>query len=59
VAGSGSYAAIYSVFAAMMLFMIWINAGWLVVLIGASLSYYLQNPSVFTEGKPKSGSLNE
>jgi len=45
VAGSGSYAAIYSVFAAMMLFMIWIYTGWLVVLIGASLAYYIQNPS--------------
>ena len=45
VAGSGSYAAIYSVFAALVLFIIWIYAGWMVVLIGASLCYYLQNPS--------------
>lgn len=45
VAGSASYAAIYSVFAALMLFMIWIYTGWLVVLTGASIAYYLQNPS--------------
>jgi membrane protein len=45
VAGSGSYAAIYSAFAAVILFMIWIYMGWLIVLIGASVSYYLQNPS--------------
>lgn len=45
VAGSGSYAAIYSVFASLILFMIWMYMGWLVVLIGASICYYLQNPS--------------
>lgn len=45
VVGSGSYAAIYSIFAAMMMFMIWVYTGWLVVLIGASLAYYVQHPS--------------
>lgn len=45
VAGSASYAAIYSVFAVLILFMIWVYAGWTVVLIGASVTYYLQNPS--------------
>ncbi len=45
VTGSGSYAAIYSAFAALVLFMIWLYVGWLIVLIGASISYYLQNPS--------------
>lgn len=45
VASSASYAAIYSVFAALVLFMIWVYLGWLVVLIGAAVSYYLQNPS--------------
>jgi membrane protein len=43
VVGSGSYAAIYSVFAAMMLFMVWVNTGWLIVLVGASLSRHIQN----------------
>lgn len=45
VVGSASYAAIYSVFAALILFMIWVYAGWMVVLIGAAVGYYLQNPS--------------
>jgi len=45
VTGSASYAAIYSAFAALILFMIWIYVGWLVVLAGASICYYLQNPS--------------
>jgi membrane protein len=45
VAGSANYAAIYSAFAALILFMIWIYIGWLIVLVGASLCYYIQNPS--------------
>jgi membrane protein len=45
VSGSSSYAEIYSVFAALVLFMIWIYAGWFTVLAGASLCYYLQYPS--------------
>ena len=45
VAGSASYAAIYSAFAALILFMIWIYVGWLIVLAGAAICYYLQNPS--------------
>lgn len=45
VAGSASYAAIYSAFAALILFMIWTYVGWLIVLAGASVAYYMQNPS--------------
>lgn len=45
VAGSGNYAAIYSAFAALILFMIWLYLAWLVVLVGASITYYLQNPT--------------
>jgi membrane protein len=45
VAGSASYAAIYSAFAALILFVLWVYAGWFVVLVGAALCYYLQNPS--------------
>ena len=42
--GSTSYTAIYSGFAILMLFMIWLYLGWLILLIGASISYYHQNP---------------
>jgi membrane protein len=45
VSESASYAAIYSAFATLILFMIWLYVGWMVVLVGASVSYYLQNPS--------------
>jgi membrane protein len=45
VTGTGNYAAIYSAFAAMVLFMIWIYIGWMTVLAGAAICYYLQHPS--------------
>jgi len=45
VTGSASYAAIYSAFAAIVLFMIWIYAGWMTLLAGAAICYYIQNPS--------------
>lgn len=43
--GSTNYTAIYSGFAILLLFMIWLYIGWLILLIGASISYYHQNPS--------------
>ncbi len=41
---STNYTAIYSGFAIMIIFMLWIYINWLIVLTGASLSYYHQNP---------------
>lgn len=41
---STNYTAIYSSFAIMIIFMLWIYACWLIVLTGASISYYHQNP---------------
>ena len=35
--------AIYGAFAAVPLFMVWINIGWFIILIGAQLSYAFQN----------------
>ncbi|MBA3479855.1 MAG: YihY/virulence factor BrkB family protein [Lautropia sp.] len=43
VATSSQYTAIYSGFAIVILFMIWIYVSWLIVLIGASVSFYLQH----------------
>jgi membrane protein len=44
VASSTHYAAIYSSFAILVLFLIWIYTSWLVLLIGADISFYVQNP---------------
>lgn len=44
VAGSARYTAIYSGFAILILFMIWLYISWLILLIGASVAYYVQNP---------------
>ncbi len=41
---STNYTAIYSGFAIMIIFMLWIYISWLIILIGASISYYHQNP---------------
>jgi membrane protein len=42
--GSTSYTAIYSGFAILLLFMIWLYLGWMILLIGASIAYYHQHP---------------
>jgi membrane protein len=44
VGGSTSYTAIYSGFAILMVFMIWLYLNWVILLIGASISFYHQNP---------------
>ena len=44
VANSSSYSAIYSGFAAAVLFVIWVNAGWLIILVGAQVACYWQHP---------------
>ncbi len=60
--GSTSYTAIYSGFAILILFMIWLYLGWLILLIGASISYYHQHPEAITreqESYHMSGLLRE
>jgi membrane protein len=42
--GSTKYTAIYSSFAIMLLFMIWLFLSWLILLIGSSIAYYHQHP---------------
>lgn len=44
VGGSSSYTAIYSGFAIVLVFMIWLYLSWVILLIGASISFYHQNP---------------
>lgn len=44
VGGSTGYTAIYSGFAILLVFMIWLYLSWVILLIGASISFYHQNP---------------
>jgi membrane protein len=44
IVNSTNYTAIYSSFAILIIFMIWIYMSWLIILTGASISYYHQNP---------------
>lgn len=44
IVNSTNYTAIYSSFAILIIFMLWIYVSWLIVLIGASVTYYHQNP---------------
>ena len=44
VATSASKIAIYSAFASLIILMMWMYLGWLVLLVGASVSFYHQNP---------------
>ena len=44
VAGSTKYAAIYSGFAILILFMIWLYLSWLILLFGAHVAYLHQHP---------------
>jgi len=41
---SANYAAIYSAFATLIIFMIWLYACWMILLIGASIAFYVQYP---------------
>ncbi len=43
-ASSTNYAAIYSGFAIMILFMLWMYLSWLILLLGASVAFYVQHP---------------
>ncbi len=44
VTSSAQYSAIYSGFAILILFMIWLYVSWLILLFGASVAFYQQHP---------------
>jgi membrane protein len=44
VVSSTNYAAIYSSLAILILFMLWIYLGWVILLVGVEVSFYVQNP---------------
>jgi membrane protein len=52
---STQYAAIYSSFAILILFMLWLYLSWLILLFGAAVSFYVQHPEhlVAKSGEPR------
>lgn len=44
VVNSTKYTAIYSAFATLIVFMIWVYVSWVILLVGASIAYYHQHP---------------
>jgi membrane protein len=57
VAGSTKYDAIYSGFAILLIFIIWLQLSWLILLLGAQISFYVQHPQYvrFKSGTPYLG----
>jgi len=53
VVGSAKYSAIYSSFAIAIIALIWIYLSWLILLIGAQLSFYVQYPRLMREGRKR------
>ncbi len=56
IVGSSKYAAIYSAFATLVLFMIWLYFSWLILLVGASVAFFHQNPEHAVSGRRGGGS---
>ncbi|MCH8213960.1 MAG: YihY/virulence factor BrkB family protein [Proteobacteria bacterium] len=46
--GSTKYTVVYSAFASLILFMIWLYLSWLILLVGASIAFYHQHPEFLT-----------
>jgi membrane protein len=57
VAGSASYAAIYSSFAVLIVSLIWLQLAWLIVLIGGTVAYADQHPSSYAASRRRYGLL--
>jgi membrane protein len=45
--GASSYNAIYGSFAALPLFVVWLQAGWMVVLFGCEIAFFIQNYEIY------------
>ena len=54
VASSASYAAIYSSFAVLVVFLLWLQLAWLIVLVGGQVAYAWQHPTSYVamRGRP-------
>jgi membrane protein len=59
---SSKAAAIYAGFAIVLLFLVWLHLSWLILLLGAQLSFYVQHPEHLRMGHadtPMTGALRE
>ena len=45
--GASSYNAIYGSFAALPLFVVWLQTGWMIVLFGCEIAFFLQNYEIY------------
>ena len=45
--GASSYNAIYGSFAALPLFVVWLQVGWMIVLLGCEVAFFLQNYDIY------------
>ncbi len=59
IAASGRYTAIYSGFASLLFFIIWLYLSWLILLLGGKISFYIQNPQFVTRLPPSTGAAHE
>ncbi|MDP9143474.1 MAG: YihY/virulence factor BrkB family protein, partial [Actinomycetota bacterium] len=51
VSGTTNYDAIYSSFAVVILLLIWLYIGWLILLVGCQLAFYIQHPAHMKPGR--------
>jgi membrane protein len=59
---SAKTAAVYAGFAVVLLFLVWLHLSWLIMLLGAQLSFYVQHPAHLRAGHeevPVTGALRE
>ena len=59
---SAKAAIVYAGFAVVLLFLLWLHVSWLIVLLGAQLSFYVQHPEHLRTGHadiPMTGALRE
>lgn len=59
VASSSNYTAIYSGFAVVIIFMIWLYLSWLIMLMGAQIAYYYQHPTLLRSRQGEAPPSNE
>ena len=51
VVSTAKFTAIYSTFATLIMFMVWLYLAWLILLTGASIAFYHQNPEYIRAGR--------